>query len=165
MITHCGTVWGSRGCSYLYAIFTSDYAYIGETGNIPTSRWGSHLSKADSSFAEKLRKELENSGLPPYDGDFIYIGLHCGVIDLEDPDKQKFARQAIEHAIHREFTLNKNAFGNNKKLLSRSSEKSTRISYGFDIDSFAKLAINKIINEYSKLLGNEILYPAEISGG
>jgi len=164
VITHCGTLWGSKGCSYLYAIFTSDYAYIGETGNLPASRWGSHLSKADSSFAEKLRKELDNAGLPPYEGEFVYIGLYCKVIDLEDENKRKFARLAIEDAIHREFYLNENAFGTSKRLLSRSSKRSARMSFGFDVESFAKLAIAKIIAEYSRRRSESVCAEQEMQG-
>lgn len=152
MITHCGTVWGTRGASYLYAILTSNHAYIGETGNLPTGRWGSHLSKADSSFCEKLRKELEALDAPTYDGEFVYIGIQCKVIDLEEKPKRKFARQAIEDEIHRQFILNENHFGSTKKLLSTSIKRSPRIGFGFDIESFAKYAIQKIIEEYQKYL-------------
>lgn len=152
MIAHCGTVWGVRGSSYLYAIFTSNHAYIGETGNLPTARWGSHLSKADSSFAEKLRKELDASDALPYDGEFVYIGIHCKVIDMEDERKRKFARLAIEDEIHRQFFLNGNHFGATKKLLSTSTKRSSRITFGFDVESFAKYAIHKIIEEYTKYL-------------
>lgn len=152
MITHCGTVWGATGCSYLYAIFTLEYAYIGETGNLPTARWGSHLSKADSSFLEKLRKELESCNSPPYQGDFLYIGLHCEDIDNEDEEKRKYARLAIEDAIHREFYLNQTSFWPAKKLLSTSSKRSTRISLSFNVEDFAKKAIDKIIFEYSKYI-------------
>jgi hypothetical protein len=150
LITHCGTVWGTRGCSYLYMIFTADHAYIGETGNLPTSRWGSHLSRADSSFAEKLRRDLEGSAHPDYDGDFVYIGLHCGVIDEEDELKRKYARTAIEEAIHREYILNGNSFGGIKKVLSRPTKRSARITLGFDVDSYAKHAIATLIKEYKK---------------
>lgn len=152
LITHCGTVWGARGCSYLYVIFTAEHAYIGETGNLPTSRWGSHLSKADSSFAEKLRKELEESSLPEYEGDFVYIGLYCGVIDEEDELKRKYARTAIEEAIHREYILNGNSFGGAKKVLSRPTKRSARITLGFDVDSYAKHAIATLIKEYKKYI-------------
>lgn len=152
MIAHCGTVWGTRGSSYLYAILTSSHAYIGETGNLPTARWGSHLSKADSSFCEKLRKELEATDRATYDGEFVYIGIQCKVIDLEDKAKRKFARQAIEDEIHRQFILNENHFGSPKKLLSTSIKRSPRIRLGFDIESFAKYAISKIIEEYNKYL-------------
>ncbi|QUE77472.1 hypothetical protein [Stutzerimonas stutzeri] len=152
MIYHCGTVWGFRNCSYLYAIFTSDHAYIGETGILPTSRWGSHLSKADSSFSEKLRKEFSATNCSPYDGEFVYIGLHCEVIDREDERKRKFARLAIEDEIHRLFHLNENSFGQPKKLLSRSTKRSPRISFGFDVESFAEHAIRTVIDEYQKYL-------------
>nr|WP_298146418.1 GIY-YIG nuclease family protein [uncultured Pseudomonas sp.] len=152
MIYHCGTVWGFRNCSYLYAIFTSNHAYIGETGNLPTSRWGSHLSKADSSFYEKLRRELETTECSPYGGEFVYIGLHCEVIDREDERKRKFARLAIEDEIHRLFYLNENSFGEPKKLLSRSVKRSPRISLSFDVESFAEHAINTVIEEYQKYL-------------
>lgn len=150
LIAHCGTVWGCRGRSYLYMILTSDHAYIGETGNLPTSRWGSHLSKADSSFSEKLRIELENTESPEYDDDFIYIGLYCGVIEEEEMEKRKYARVAIEEAIHREYLLNGNRFGGLKKLLSRPSTRSLRIKLGFDVDSYAKHAIELLIEEYNK---------------
>lgn len=152
MIAHCGTVWGTRGTSYLYAIFTTDHAYIGETGNLPTARWGSHLSKADSSFSEKLRKELESSSADAYEGEFVYIGIQCKVIDLEDERKRKFARQAIEDEIHRQFFLNGNSFGSTKKLLSTSIKRSPRITFSFDVESFAKYAIHKIIEEYRNYL-------------
>ncbi|MFU8291157.1 GIY-YIG nuclease family protein [Pseudomonas aeruginosa] len=152
MIEHCGTVWGFRGCSYLYAIFSADHAYIGETGNLPAARWGSHLSKADSSFAEKLKIELEASSSQPYEKEFVYIGLYCKVIDLEEESKRKFARLAIEDELHRQFYLNENSFGSPKKLLSRSSQRSSRLSFGFDVESFAKYAIHTIIGEYKKYL-------------
>lgn len=150
LITHCGTVWGSRGRSYLYMILTTDHAYIGETGNLPTSRWGSHLSKANSSFSEKLRIELENTSCPDYDEDFVYIGLYCGVIEEEEDEKRKYARVAIEEAIHREYLLNGNRFGGIKKLLSRPSSRSLRITLGFDVDSYAKHAIELLVGEYSR---------------
>jgi hypothetical protein len=131
-------------------ILTSDHVYIGETGNLPTSRWGSHLSKADSSFAEKLRIALEQANSPEYDDDFVYIGLYCGVIEEEETEKRKYARLAIEEAIHREYVLNGNRFGGLKILLSRPSTRSLRIKLGFDVDSYAKHAIELLIKEYIK---------------
>lgn len=148
MIEHCGTVWGLRGRSYLYAIFTSNYAYIGETGNMPAARWGSHLSTADSSFAEKLKNELNLHHLPAYEGEFLYIGLYCEIADREEVAKRRFARRAIEEAIHREFLLNANEFGAPKKLLSTATGISDRIILGFDVDSFAKYAFKKIVDEF-----------------
>lgn len=150
MIVHCGTVWGRRGGSYLYAIFTTDHAYIGETGNMPTARWGSHLGKTDSSFMEKLKKELEYHELPVYEDDIVYIGLHCKVIDDEIESKRKFARLAIEDEIHKQFMLNTNSFGSFKKLLSRPTKRSARITLNFDVESFAKYATKVIIEEYNK---------------
>ena len=150
VVEHCGTVWGIRGQSYLYMIFTSDHVYIGETGNMPTSRWGSHLSKADSSFSEKLRKLLESEKQPNYDGEFLYIGIYCGVIDEEQDEKRKYARLAIEEAVHREYALNGNGFGGIKQILSTPSKRTVRVTLGFDVESYAKHAIATLIKEYKR---------------
>lgn len=148
LITHCGTVWGARRSSYLYVVFTDNYVYIGETRNMPASRWGSHLSKANSSFSYKIDQDLASFGNEPYDGDFIYIGLHCAVIDEEQEGKRKYARTAIEDAIHREYFLNENCFDHTRKLLSRPSRRSERVSLGFDVESYAKHAFSLIVDEY-----------------
>lgn len=150
MISHCGTVWGATDKSYIYAIFAKDFAYIGETGSLPTKRWGSHLTHADSAFAEKLDTVLKGYGLPPYKGEFVYIGICCSVIELEDENKRKFARLAIEDELHREFLVNKNAFGSPKALLSRSADPSSRVSFKNDIKSFAKNAMDIIIKQYQQ---------------
>lgn len=149
MISHCGTVRGKRGCSYIYVIFTSEHAYIGETGNLPPARWGSHLGSSKSSFWHKISHKANESGIPEYEGDFLYIGIHCEVIDLEPQERQKFARLAIEDAIHTEYLMNKNFFGSEKHLLS-TSKPITRHKFGFDVDSFAKAAIDLIHDEYTK---------------
>lgn len=150
MITHCGSVWGSTSSSYLYVILTDEFAYIGETGNLPPARWGMHLSKSNSSFKEKLRRQLEFLGLPPFDGEFLYIGLFCEDIDKEIESKRKFSRLALENAIHQQFILNGNLFWPPKQLLSRSSRSSSRIIVNFDVNAFAKAAVSKMANEYAR---------------
>lgn len=153
MITHCGSVWGSTSSSYLYVILTNDFAYIGETGNLPTARWGMHLSKTKSSFKEKLSKKHEALGLPPFNGEFLYVGLFCEDIDRENENMRKFARLALEDAIHQEFVLRQNSFWPPKELLSTSTKKSSsRITFNFDVPSFAKAAVAKMANEYSRYI-------------
>lgn len=120
---------------------------------MPAARWGSHLGKTDSSFMEKLKKELEFLERPIYDDDIVYIGLHCKVIDDEVENKRKFARLAIEDEIHKQFMLNTNSFGSFKKLLSRPTKRSARISLSFDVESFAKYATQVLIEEYKKYEG------------
>ncbi|WBU40396.1 MULTISPECIES: hypothetical protein [Marinobacter] len=125
---------------------------------MPAARWGSHLSKAESSFLRKLQNDLEVPGSGyEYQGEIVYIGLHCECVDVEDADKQKFARLAIEDEIHRQFYLNHNAFGASKKLLSRATKRSARIKLSFDVESFAKYAISLLIEEYEKYLGRELV--------
>lgn len=152
MIKHCGSVWGLRGSSYIYVIFTDNYAYIGETGELPPQRWGSHLSKANSSFSDKLNSTLKKKGEDEYDGIFLYVGLYCEVIDREDLSKRKFARKAIEHEIHRKFISNLNKFGQRRHLLSTSSAISSRINLGFDVESFADRAMEIIVEKYNESL-------------
>lgn len=154
MIKHCGTVWGLRGSSYIYVILTDSYAYIGETGEIPPQRWGSHLSKANSSFHQKLESKLKKSNLEEYDGIFLYIGLYCEIIDREDAQKRKFARCAIEHELHEKFVLNQNYFGQTRELLSTSKPISPRIKLGFDIESFADRALDILAEKYKESLKN-----------
>lgn len=153
MISHCGSVWGTTSSSYLYIILTNDFAYIGETGNLPTARWGMHLSRTKSSFKEKLLKKHETLGLPPFDGDFLYVGLFCEDIDKENENMRKFARLALEDAIHQEFVLRQNSFWPPKELLSTSSKKSSaRITFNFDVTNFAKAAVEKMVSEYSRYI-------------
>lgn len=152
MITHCGSVWGSTSSSYLYVILTNDFAYIGETGNLPTARWGMHLSKSNSSFKEKLSKKHESLGLPPFNGEFLYVGLFCEDIDKENESKRKFARLALENAIHQEFLLRQNSFWPPKELLSTSTRGSSRITFDFDVSAFAKEAVAKMVSEYSRYI-------------
>lgn len=152
MITHCGSVWGSTSSSYLYVILTNDFAYIGETGNLPTARWGMHLSKSSSSFKEKLLKKHEDLGLPPFNGEFLYVGLFCEDIDRENENMRKFARLALENAIHQEFLLRQNSFWPPKELLSTSSKRSSRITFNFDVPAFAKAAVSKMVIEYSRYI-------------
>lgn len=153
MITHCGSVWGATSSSYLYIILTDDFAYIGETGNLPTARWGMHLSKTKSSFKEKLSKKHEALGLPPFNGEFLYVGLFCEDIDRENENLRKFARLALEDAIHQEFVLRQNSFWPPKELLSTSTKKSSsRITFNFDVSSFAKAAVAKMISEYTRYI-------------
>jgi hypothetical protein len=153
VISHCGSVWGSTSSSYLYIILTNDFAYIGETGNLPTARWGMHLSKTKSSFKEKLLRKHETLGLPPFDGEFLYVGLFCEDIDKENENMRKFARLALEDAIHQEFVLRQNSFWPPKELLSTSTKKSSaRITFNFDIASFAKVAVAKMVSEYSRYI-------------
>jgi len=150
VISHCGSVWGSTSSSYLYVILTNDFAYIGETGNLPTARWGMHLSKSNSSFKEKLRIKHEALNLPPFDGEFLYIGIYCEDIDKESESKRKFARLALENAIHQEFALRQNAFWPPKELLSTCTRRSSRITVNFDVVAFAKAAVSKMVSEYSR---------------
>lgn len=149
MINHCGTVRGRRDCSYIYMIFTTEHVYIGETGNIPPARWGNHLGSSRSSFLQKINNQPHTEEQASYSGEFIYIGIHCEVIDQEPKERQKIARLAIEDAIHTEYLLNKNQFGGNKTLLS-TSKSVTRHRFGFDVESFAKAAIDLIFKEYQK---------------
>lgn len=151
MITHCGSIWGATSSSYLYVILTNDFAYIGETGNLPTARWGMHLSKTKSSFKEKLLRKHELLGLPPFNGEFLYVGLFCEDIDRENENLRKFARLALEDAIHQEFVLRQNSFWPPKQLLSTTTKKSSsRITFNFDVPSFAKAAVTKMIAEYTR---------------
>lgn len=151
MITHCGSVWGATSSSYLYVILTNDFAYIGETGNLPTARWGMHLSKTKSSFKEKLLRKHELLGLPPFNGEFLYVGLFCEDIDKENENLRKFARLALEDAIHQEFVLRQNSFWPPKELLSTSTKKSSsRITFNFDVSTFARAAVTKMISEYAR---------------
>lgn len=153
MITHCGSVWGTTSSSYLYVILTNDFAYIGETGNLPTARWGMHLSKGKSSFRQKLIEKHEALGLPPFSGEFLYVGLFCEDIDKENENMRKFARLALEDAIHQEFVLRQNSFWPPKELLSTSTKKSSsRITFNFDVSSFAKAAVSKMIIEYARYI-------------
>lgn len=148
MISHCGTVWGLRASSYIYAIFTDHFAYIGETGELPPQRWGSHLSKANSSFSQKLSSKLKSFGHEDYDGIFLYIGLHCDIVDQENEDKRKFARCALEHAIHEKFSASQNKFGEQRLLLSSSRPISPRINLGFNVEAIAQQIIDLLSEKY-----------------
>jgi hypothetical protein len=148
MISVCGTVWGRRHGSFLYAIFSDEYAYFGETGDVPAARWGQHLGSAESSFADKLRcvqDEQINS-----DGNVVFIGLYCEVVDEIEKSRRRIARRAIEEELHRQFLLNKNLFPTPKLLLSTPPPPSVRHRFPFRVEAVAEEAFKLIVVEYKK---------------
>ena len=111
-----------------------------------------HLRKSNSSFKEKLLKKHDDHGLPPFNGEFLYVGIFCEDIDRENQNMRKFARLALENAIHQEFRLRQNSFWPPKELLSTSTKRSSRITFNFAAPAFAKEDVTKMVIEYSRYI-------------
>lgn len=146
MISLCGTVWGRRYGSFLYAIFSDEHVYFGETGDMPSARWGQHLGHADSSFAEKLQTSL--NGQPAYKGDIVFIGIYCDVIDEIEDSRRRIARRAVEEELHRQFLLNKNSLPTERELLSTPPPAPIRQKFPFPVEAIAKQAFELIVSQY-----------------
>lgn len=146
MITFSGAVWGRRGGSYLYAIFHRDYVYFGETGDVPTGRWGQHLGTSDSAFFEKY--SMADLHDIDEEHDVVFLGLHCEDVDQLEPSKRKIARRAIEEELHRQFLLNKNKLPKTFELLSSPPPPAVRHRFPFKIDQVAVQAFEIILQEY-----------------
>lgn len=153
MISVCGTVWGRRHSSFLYAIFSDEYVYFGETGDMPAARWGQHLGVVDSSFAEKLRN-VEGQ-LQPDDGEVVFIGLYCQIVDEIEASRRKIARRAIEEELHRQFLLNKNLLPSRKTLLSSAPPPVVRHQFPFNVESVAEEAFRLIVCEYKSWVSRD----------
>jgi len=155
MISVCGTVWGKRYGSYLYAIFSDDYVYFGETGDVPSARWGQHLGHANSSFTEKLA--IAREGMPEYEGEVFFVGLHCLAVDTIEPSKRKIARRAIEEELHRQFLLNRNLIPGDKLILSTPPSAPVRQKFPFVPEKVAEEAFRLILKQYLDWLkGREV---------
>lgn len=150
MISLCGTVWGQRYGSYLYAIISDEHIYFGETGDIPPARWGAHLGCAGSSFAEKLR--IEFSGHTLSTGEIVFIGLYCDMVDEIEDSKRKIARRAIEEELHRQFLLKKNTLPVPKILLSTPPPPVVRHRFPFNVEIVAEKAFDLVVKEYKAWL-------------
>jgi hypothetical protein len=146
MISICGTVWGRRQGSFLYAVFSGEHVYFGETGDVPPARWGQHLAGAESSFAAKLRRVDDQQS--ESDAVVFFVGLYCDAVDTIEKNKRKIARRAIEEELHRQFLLNKNLLPAPKILLSTPPPPVVRHRFPFDVEQMAAQAYKSIVAEY-----------------
>jgi hypothetical protein len=147
MISVCGTVWGRRHGSFVYAIFADEYVYFGETGDTPPGRWGQHLGTTESSLFGKLL--AENEELEFNDRDLFFVGLYCGVVDEIEQSRRKIARRAIEEALHRQYLLNKNLLPAPLVLLSTPPPPAVRHRFPFKVEEIAEEAFGLILNQYT----------------
>lgn len=152
-----GIISGAFRCSYIYLISYGRYIYIGETGNHPVLRWGSHLSK-NGSFINKLDRGNESLLT---DDDIFFISVRCSEIECESIYKRKIARRAIEAELHRKYLLNPGVFGHESTLISNPPGDPVRHNFSFDPSDMAKKIYQNISDSYVDWLKNDC-YNSEI---
>jgi hypothetical protein len=142
-----GILTGGINYSYIYLINYDRYIYIGETGNHPALRWGSHLTK-NGSFISNLNK-LEGISIRN-DEDIFFISIRCNEVEKENIYKRRIARRAIEAELHRSYVLDPRVFGPDSKLISSPPQDPTRQVFSFDPCSIAKEIYEIITQRYEK---------------
>ena len=101
MISRAGTVLGIRKGPYVYFIVKGRYVYIGETQDIPVSRWSSHLIPTGS-FSVKLRQiddEIFDKCIQ-----LQFYAYFCNrIADSTRNEEQRVVTQYVEHLLHTQF--------------------------------------------------------------
>jgi hypothetical protein len=147
LVTHCGTIQGGKGDSFVYGILSGTYVYFGETGDLPPKRWGQHISAGGTLTTRLLEMSPETA-----DGsdDMVFVGICCAPIHSLPESLQKVARRQVEEELHRRFFVDKAAVHPDAELVSTPPPVSRRIKLPFDPRLVAIEAYEMICGEFRK---------------
>lgn len=147
LATHCGTIHGGKGDSFVYGILAGTYVYFGETGDIPPKRWGQHISAAGTLTA-KLTDMSQERAIES--DDMVFVGIRCAPIHSLPRSLQKIARRLVEEELHRRFFADKGAVHPDAELVSTPPPVSRLIKLPFDPRLVAIQAYELICHEFRK---------------